>query len=118
MALLDTLLAETRFVVIASGANAEANLKKGVKSIAYMVWRNGVALEWYLGAWFVIMYVYQLFLIVIGVLAPLTGITFLVWPFLLAELVLLRADFRKVAGIFVITAAMSPVLLLVGQALG
>ena len=69
----------------------KANLKKGVKSIAYMVWqyspsmhletaRAGVKLEkdllvlqWYCAAWLSILYLYQIFLIVIGVLKPLTG---------------------------------------------
>ncbi len=50
--------------------DAEANLKKGVRSIAYKVWEYGVSLEWYLSSWLLFMYLYQVFLIAIGVLAP------------------------------------------------
>jgi 1,4-dihydroxy-2-naphthoate octaprenyltransferase len=98
--------------------DAEANLKKGVKSIAYKVWENGVSLEWYLSCWFLFMYLYQLFLIVTGILVPLTAISFFTWPFVLAGIVMLKQDFRKWAGIAVLAALTYPVLLVVGQAVG
>ncbi|GAI71412.1 unnamed protein product, partial [marine sediment metagenome] len=37
--------------------DAEANLKKGVKSLAYKVWQYGVSLEWYLMSWFLFVFV-------------------------------------------------------------
>jgi 1,4-dihydroxy-2-naphthoate octaprenyltransferase len=98
--------------------DAEANLKKGVRSVAYKVWETGVALEWYLAAWFLLMYLYQVFLIAAGILAPLTGLSFLAWPFLLASLVFTRTAFRKAAGGVVISGAAYVVLIVVGQALG
>ena len=98
--------------------DAEANLKKGVKSIAYKVWENGVSLEWYLSSWFLFMYLYQLFLISTGILAQLSAITFFTWPFFLAGMVMLKRDFKKWAGIMVIIALTYPVLLVVGHYLG
>jgi len=98
--------------------DAEANLKKGVKSLAYKVWEYGISLEWYLMSWFLFVLIYQVFLIVIGILAPMTAITFFVFPPLMACLVLLKANFRKVGGFVVITAAFYPVLLLLGEIVG
>ena len=98
--------------------DAEANLKKGVKSVAYKVWEYGVDLNWYMTSWIAFLYIFQLFLIVIGVFAPLTGLTFLVFPPLMVCMVFLEKYFRKAAGILVAVAMLYPVLLLVGQALG
>ncbi|MDO9581431.1 MAG: prenyltransferase, partial [Bacteroidales bacterium] len=98
--------------------DAEANLKKGVKSLAYKVWQYGISLEWYLMSWFLFVFVYQVFLIAIGILSPMSGLTFLTFPFFIACLVLLKANFRKVGGFVVIVAALYPVLLLVGEIIG
>jgi len=98
--------------------DAEANLKKGVKSLAYKVFQNGISLEWYIMSWFLFVFVYQVFLIAIGILSPMTALTFLTFPGLIACLVLLKANFRKVGGFLVIVAALYPILLLVGQILG
>lgn len=98
--------------------DAEANLKKGVKSLCYRVWQNGISLEWYLMSWFLFVFVYQVFLIAVDILSPMTGLTFLTFPFFIACLVLLKANFRKVAGIVVIVAALYPVLLLIGEIIG
>ncbi|MBA7671822.1 hypothetical protein ES703_79986 [subsurface metagenome] len=104
--------------------DAEANLKKGVKSLAYKVWEYGVSLEWYLMSWILFIFIYQVFLVAIGILAPLTGIAFLTFPGLLACITLLKPKeegletFRKVGGILVLVAALYPVLLLVGQIIG
>ena len=88
--------------------DAKANLKKGVKSIAYKVWENRVSLEWYLSSWLLFMYLYQVFLIGIGILVPLSAISFFTWPFLMAFLVLLKQNFRKWAGIIVLTGVTYP----------
>jgi 1,4-dihydroxy-2-naphthoate octaprenyltransferase len=98
--------------------DAEANLKKGVKSIAYKVWENGVSLEWYLSSWLLFMFMYQVFLIAIGILAPLSAISFIVWPILMSFIVLLKQDFRKWAGRFVMVGVAYPALLVLGQFLG
>jgi len=98
--------------------DAEANLKKGVKSLAYKVWEYGISLEWYLLSWFLFVLIYQIFLIVIGVLAPMTAITFFVFPLLITCLVLLKGNFRKVGGFVVLVAALYPILLLIGQIVG
>ena len=98
--------------------DAEANLRKGVKSLAYKVWQYGISLEWYIMSWFLFVFVYQVFLITVGILAPMTALTFFTFPGLIACLVMLKANFRKVGGILVIVAALYPVLLLVGEIIG
>jgi len=98
--------------------DAEANLKKGVKSLAYKVWEYGIDLEWYLISWFLFVLIYQVFLIQIGILAPMTAITFFTFPPLVACIVFLKANFRKTGGFLVIVAALYPILLLLGQIIG
>jgi 1,4-dihydroxy-2-naphthoate octaprenyltransferase len=98
--------------------DAEANLKKGVRSISYKVWEHGISLEWYLTSWLLFMYIYQVFLITTGLLAPLSAISFLTWPFFMAALVMLKQNFRKWAGVVVFTGVTYPVLLVLGQFLG
>lgn len=101
--------------------DAEANLKKGVKSMAYKVWEYGVSLEWYLMSWILFMFIYQVLMIAVGMLAPLTAISFFSFPGLLACITLLKphepslVTFRKVGGILVMVAAFYPLLVLVGQ---
>lgn len=114
--------------------DAYANLKKGVKSVAYKVWEYRFDLSLYLLAWFVIVYAFQVFLIAIGLLEPLTAISFIVFPFLLAQLVFLKPhadatrenpsdksaqdEFNRVGKVLVLILIFYPVLLLVGQAIG
>jgi 1,4-dihydroxy-2-naphthoate octaprenyltransferase len=98
--------------------DAEANLKKGVKSVSYKVWEYGISLEWYLSSWILFMCLYHIFLIAIGILAPLSAIAFLGFPFFMVFIVLLRKDFRKWAGITVFTGVTYPILLVIGQFLG
>ncbi len=71
--------------------DAEANLKKGVKSLAYKVWQYGISLEWYIMSWFLFVFVYQVFLIAVDILAPMTALTFLTFPGLIACLVMLTS---------------------------
>ena len=98
--------------------DAEANLKKGVRSVAYKVWEYGVSLEWYVSSWLLFMYMYQVFLISIGILAPLSAISFFTWPFMISFLVLSKRNFRKWAGMVVFAGVAYPVLLALGQFLG
>ncbi|MDD5190320.1 MAG: prenyltransferase [Dehalococcoidales bacterium] len=98
--------------------DAEANLKKGVKSIAFKVWEYGVSLEWYVSSWLLFMYLYQVFLIAMGILQPLSAISFLTWPLLMSFLVLAKHDFRKWAGLFVMVGVTYPALLVLGHFLG
>jgi 1,4-dihydroxy-2-naphthoate octaprenyltransferase len=122
----DGILASVPFAIMLSFAglaldewpDAEANLKKGVKSVAYKVWESGVALEWYLTAWFLFMFMYQVFLIAVGVLLPQTAISFLAWPFLVGTLVVLKKDFRRMARAIVVFGASYVMLLTVGQYIG
>lgn len=111
--------------------DAEANLKKGVKSVAYKVWECRFDLSLYLLAWFVIVYTFQVFLIAIGLLEPLTAISFVVFPLLLARLIFVKphADalrenpasevalqgFTATGKILVMVLCLYPVLILVGQ---
>ncbi len=120
------ILASVPFAVMLSFAglaldewpDAEANLKKGVKSVAFKVWESGVSLEWYLTSWFLFIFVYQCLLITIGVLAPLSALSFLAWPFLIGTLVVLKNDFKKMARLIVVFGALCLVLLVAGQYVG
>jgi 1,4-dihydroxy-2-naphthoate octaprenyltransferase len=111
--------------------DAEANLKKGVKSLAYMVWKysdlssneqerqRGVkstnTLLWYLSTWILFVVAYHVFLIATGYLHPLSGLAFISIPGAIACMVFLPADFKKVGKIFAIVAAFYPILLLIGE---
>ena len=83
---MDALLVSIPIVLIFSFAglaldewpDAEANLKKGVRSIPYKVKEFGFDLATYLMLWFTFAYIAQIFYIAIGILAPLTGITMLI----------------------------------------
>jgi 1,4-dihydroxy-2-naphthoate octaprenyltransferase len=98
--------------------DAEANLKKGVKSIAYKVWEYGMDLPQYLVWWFIFAYIFQLFLIFVDILAPMTFLTFILIPVLIPCLVFLKRHFRKTAGVLVMVAGLYPILVLVGQVIG
>ena len=98
--------------------DAEANLKKGVKSVAYKVWAYGIDLGFYLLTWVAFVYILQLFLIVAGILEPLTWLTFAMVPFFISGMVFLKRDFRKTAGMLVLLGALYPLLMLAGQILG
>jgi hypothetical protein len=98
--------------------DAEANLKKGVKSLAYKVWEFGISLEWYLSAWISFLFIYQILLITIGIWRPLTAISFLVFPFFLAGLIFLKKDFNRATNAIIIIAALYFVLVVIGQVLG
>ncbi len=120
------LIASVPFITLPSFAglaldewpDAEANLKKGVKSIAYMVWKSGLSLEWYVSTWFMFTYVYQLFLIVTGIFTSLTAISFFTLPFFMASLVMLKQNFRKWASITIFVALFYPVLIIIGLVFG
>jgi len=104
--------------------DAEANLKKGVKSLPYKVWEYGFDLSTYLLFWFFLAYIVQVFYIAVDILAPLTGLTFVLLPLLIGLCVYLKGaytkpdTFKKFALAIVVTAACYPILLLVGQVAG
>lgn len=98
--------------------DAEANLKKGVKSIAYYVWKSGFALETYLMGWMIMLYVCQAYLVAIGVYKPMTGISFLALPLVFGILVWLKLDFKKAAMPLIGVFALVPCLIVLGQHIG
>ena len=104
--------------------DAEANLKKGVKSLPYKVWEFGFDLSSYLLFWFFLAYLVQVFYITVNILVPLTGLTFILLPLLIGLCVYLKGaytrpdTFKKFALAIVVTAACYPILLLVGQVAG
>jgi 1,4-dihydroxy-2-naphthoate octaprenyltransferase len=120
--------------------DAKANLTKGVKSFAYEAWRCRINLSTYLMCWFSFLYTFQVFLIDQGILQDWTALTFIIIPALMANLLfvnkyaLLLNDeeeetfeiepeqwmydgFAKAAGVFVIIAALYPILLVIGQSI-
>jgi len=114
--------------------DAYFNIKKGTKSLAFKVWENKFDLGTYILAWFCIVYTFQVFLIVIGLLTPLTMLSILIFPFVIAQLVFLKphaealrdnpADsaalegFTSQAKLVVLVAMVFPILVLIGQAVG
>lgn len=114
--------------------DAYANLKKGTKSLAYRVWESKFDLATYIIAWLIIIYSFQVFLVAIGLLVPLTMISLFIFPFIMAGLVFLKphADalrdnptdstalkgFTATAKLVVVIAMVYPVLIVVGQAIG
>lgn len=118
--------------------DAEANLKKGVKSVAYKVWQyqptlyldfvdnelgrkvenehvEGMGIYTYVGLWLVLLYVFQVFLITIGHLKPLTFLTFALAPVFMASLVFLKANFGTAMLVFVGAGSLYGLLLVLGQ---
>ncbi len=98
--------------------DAEANLKKGVKSLAYKVYENGFSLELYILGWITFLFLYQILLIVIGLFKPLTGLSFLVFPPILGALVFLKKSLNRTAFFIIIFAALYLILIIVGQVFG
>lgn len=98
--------------------DAEANLAKGVKSIAYKVWQYEIDLGFYTIAWVGFVYMLQLALIIAGILSPLTWLTFILVPFFMAAIVFLKKWFKKTAVALVFIGALYPVITLVGQIAG
>jgi 1,4-dihydroxy-2-naphthoate octaprenyltransferase len=98
--------------------DARANLGKGVKSLAYMVWRYNLSLEWYISAWLFFLFLVQVLLIIVDVLAPMTAITMILFPFAIACLVLMKSNFAKAGAGLVIVGGLYPIFLLVGQLCG
>ncbi len=118
--------------------DAEANLKKGVKSIAYMVWKysDWVAKEkrdyalgevwvkslntllWYCTSWIMFLLIYQLFLVEAGILKLLSGLAFIPAAIIIPLLVLLKGNFKRIMLIAVGVGALYSILLVVGQVIG
>jgi hypothetical protein len=98
--------------------DAEPNLKKGVKSLAYKVWEYGVPLEWYLSTWLSFLLMYQVLLITTGIYKPLTGIAFLAVPLFIACMVFIKHNFSRAANAIIMVAVLYFVLLTLGQAVG
>lgn len=101
--------------------DAPQNLKKGVRSIPYEVYKSGFGLSTYLLVWILFAYITQVFYIAIGILEPLTGITLILIPFILSCMPGIKAGeqdigkFKKPAAIFVLVVAFYPILLLIGE---
>ena len=100
--------------------DAEANLGKGVKSLAFKVWEYGYDLSLYIMLWVFTAFLIQLFFISIGILQPLTALTLMILPFVIGASVFLKKEqtFKKGALVIVFVAMWYPILLLLGEVLG
>ena len=122
--------------------DAAANLRKGVKSIAYKIWeyseitttmdrlqlpdwapgdlwyKSCSLLQWYLTTWLLMLFGFQIFLISVHILKPMTGLGFLMFPPILCSLVFLRKHFNRTAVVIIALAAVYLALILVGQIVG
>jgi hypothetical protein len=100
--------------------DAEANLKKGVKSVAFMVWKwtggDVLGLLWYCSSWLGFLGAYHLLLIVIGVLKPETGIAFIPLAGIIPALLLCKVNFDRAMLAIVGLGSLYSILILVGQA--
>jgi 1,4-dihydroxy-2-naphthoate octaprenyltransferase len=99
-------------------ADAEADVKKGVKSLVHKMWEYGFSLEWYLTSWVTFLLVYQLLLIVLGIYKPLTGLTFLTWPLFIAGIIFLKRNFRNATNAIILIALLYFVILTLAQVFG
>ncbi len=70
--------------------DAAQNLKKGVKSLAFKVYERGYDLSLYVMLWLVSAFLLQFFLITVGILKPLTGLTLVVLPLFIGASVFLK----------------------------
>jgi 4-hydroxybenzoate polyprenyltransferase len=111
--------------------DAYTNLQKGVNSLAYKIWEYKFALVNYIFFWVLLAYIIQTLFIAIGLLDAWSSITFILWPFIIAFLVMLKpkadtvrenptsnkalVEFNKSAMLIVMIAAFYPILLLVGE---
>ena len=121
--------------------DAEANLKKGVKSLAFKVYERGYDLSLYVMMWVTTAFLVQFFLIVVGILKPWTGLTLIVLPLFIGGSVFLKPKhhrgayisnfkndldwasanqetFKRAALFLVVVGMLYPVLVLVGQVVG
>lgn len=111
--------------------DASHNLKKGVHSLPYQIWANDFSLSLFLLTWVCILYSFQMFLIFIDILKPMTAISFALVPFFMYKIVTVQAAadilkqftdnpislpvFNKHAKILVVFGMLWPILLLIGQ---
>jgi 1,4-dihydroxy-2-naphthoate octaprenyltransferase len=101
--------------------DAEQNLKKGAKSIAFMVWKYSEGkvegLWWYCSSWVAFIMSYQVFLISTGYLKPMTGLAFIPLVGMTPALLLCKVNFQKAMLTIVPLGALYAILVLVGQAI-
>jgi len=130
----DALLVSIPIVMIFSYAglaldeypDAENNLAKGVQSLPYVVWLSGFCVSTYILIWMLLAYCLQVLYIAVGILEPLTALTFILVPPSIAISVHLKMAvtlndmemFKRPALLFVLVLILYPVLLLVGQMTG
>lgn len=121
--------------------DAPQNLKKGVKSISFKIWeysdwtsnpkelKEGIAntveftksyslLQWYMSTWLLMLFGFQIFLIGIGILKPMTGLGLIMFPPIMCSLVFLKKNFNRTAVVIIALAAVYLLLILIGQIAG
>jgi 1,4-dihydroxy-2-naphthoate octaprenyltransferase len=98
--------------------DAEADLKKGVKGLVHKVWEYGISLEWYLTSWISFLLVYQLLLIILGIYKPLTGLTYLTWPLMIACIIFLKRNIKSATIAMILVGFLYFIILTVTQYFG
>lgn len=99
--------------------DAEPNWPKGLRNLGALAWKNNVSVPLFTGFLFTIAYLVQLALMAGGILAPLTALSFIAFPFLAYGLLIMGNDFNKkgimlaLVGIFI-----HGIALLCGQIFG
>ncbi|MBA7658342.1 hypothetical protein ES703_66292 [subsurface metagenome] len=75
--------------------DAEPNYPRGLRNLGALAWKSGVSIPLFTGHLFIMAYVAQILLIVVGVLAPMTGLSLIAFPFIVYGLLIMGNDFNR-----------------------
>lgn len=75
--------------------DAEPNWPRGLRNLGALAWKNNISIPLFVGILFIMAYIAQVFLIVGGVLAPLTGLSLVAFPLIAYGLVIMGNELNK-----------------------
>jgi len=75
--------------------DAEPNWPRGLRNLGALAWRNNVSVPLFVSFLFIMGYLAQAFLILGGVLVPLTGLSLVAFPFVAYGLLIMGNHFNK-----------------------
>lgn len=85
--------------------DAEPNWPRGLRNLGALAWKNNVSIPLFVSFLFIMAYVAQMFLIIGGVLAPLTGLSLVAFPTIAYGLLIMGNDFNRVGIILLLLSA-------------
>lgn len=99
--------------------DAEPNWPRGLRNLGALAWKNNVSVPLFTGFLFIIAYLAQMALIVGGVLAPLTGLSFIAFPLIAYGLLIMGNEFNKMGiMLLLLSVFVHMIAFLIGQAIG